>query len=70
MKLDIGTCANIVKHSDNLIDMLRGGNTSQMIGKLKALTTDATAAGKLLTALEGLEQNLRVLKLVEVNAGE
>ena len=64
--LTIGTLANIIKHGDSLCDLLRGGNTPQTVGKLKAVVDNPQLLGKLLSALDGMEQNLRALKLSPV----
>lgn len=62
--LDIGTVANVIKHGDKLLDLLRGANTMQTVDRLHQLThaTGTHLLTQLLSALDGLEQNLRVLK--------
>lgn len=67
MKLDIGTLANVIKHGDALIDLLRGGNTPQTIGKIKDLIVNPALLGRLMSALDGMEQNLRVVKMAELD---
>lgn len=66
MKINIGTLANVIKHGDTLNDLLRGGNTPQTIEKVMLALKNSEKLGKLLGALDGLEQNLRVLKLSEL----
>ncbi len=70
MKINIGTLANIIKHGDKLGDLLRGGNTPQTVEKVNAVLKNPERLGKLLAALDGLEQNLRTLKLSEIEPEE
>lgn len=62
MRLDIGTLANVIKHSDTIDKILRGGNTSQTVAKIKESINDPALLGRLMGALDGLADNLRVVK--------
>lgn len=66
MKLNIGTVSNLIKHGDVILELL-GGNTTQTAENLRDISTDPVRLRRLMNALEGLNQNLRVVKLVDVN---
>lgn len=68
MKINIGTLSGIIKNGDEVGDLLRGGNTPQTIEKIKVVLADRNKLGRLLTALDNLELNLRALKLSTVEA--
>lgn len=67
MAITIATLSEIIRHSDTVDRLLRGGNTAATYGQLVAVANDPVQLKKLIVALDGLTRNVRVLRETKIN---